>query len=111
MRQAIRITPIHPPWFEVVLAASCKETGQWQEAATAAKEALRKKAEDIDARLVLIEVYQAAGDTEAALALVREVSALRPDFSVAKWAEAQPLKDPAALERIAANLRAAGLAP
>jgi adenylate cyclase len=111
MRQAMRVTPIHPPWFEVILAASCKETRQWQDAIAAAKEALRKKADDVDARLVLIEVHQATGDVEAARALAREVCALRPDFSVAKWADTQPLKDRAVLDRIAANLRAAGLAP
>jgi adenylate cyclase len=111
MRQAMRVTPIHPPWFEVILAASCKETRRWQEATAAAKEALRKKPDDIDARLVLIEVCQATGETETADALVREVLALRPDFSVAKWAETQPLSDPATLARIARNLCAAGLTP
>jgi adenylate cyclase len=111
MRQAIRITPVHPPWFEAILAASCKETAQWQDATAAAKEALRKKADDIDARLVLIEICQAGGDVEAARELVREVTTLRPDFSVAKWAQTQPLRDRAALDRIAANLRSAGLAP
>lgn len=86
-----------------------KELRQWDDASTAAKEALRKKSDDIDARLVLIEVCRATGDADAARDLVQEVSKLKPEFSVAKWAETQPYKDLAVLERITANLRSAGL--
>ena len=38
------------------------------------------------------------------------VSEIRPDFSLVKWAETQPYRDSAALDRIVANLEAAGLA-
>jgi adenylate cyclase len=111
MRQAMRIIPIHPPWFDVILGASSKEIRRWGEATAAAKDALRKKSDDIDARLVLIEVFRAAGDDGSAGELVREVSTVRPDFSVSKWAETQPYKDLAVLERITENLRSVGLAP
>jgi hypothetical protein len=36
-------------------------------------------------------------------------STLQPDFSLAKWAETQPCRNLAVLERISANLRSAGL--
>ncbi|MGH8689398.1 MAG: tetratricopeptide repeat protein [Burkholderiales bacterium] len=94
----------------MVLAASFKEIRQWDEATTAAREAVRMKADDVDARLVLIEVCRAIGNADAAQELVQEASKLKPDFSVAKWAETQPYKDLAVLERITANLRSAGLA-
>ncbi len=110
MRQAMRITPVHPPWFNVILAASCKELQRWDEATAAAKEAMRKKSDDIDARLVLIEVCRATENEGSAREFAREVSTLRPDFSVSKWAETQPYKDLAVLERITANLRSAELA-
>jgi adenylate cyclase len=109
MRQAIRLAPVHAPWFEVVLAAACKEIRLWAEATEAAKKALQLKADDIDARLVLIEVCRATGDEASAREFVQEVSTLQPDFSVSKWAETQPYKDLAVLERITANLRSAGL--
>jgi len=110
MRQAMRLIPVHPPWFNVLLGASCKELRQWEDATAAAREALRKKSDDVDARLVLIEVCKAARSADAVRELVREVAAIKPDFSVEKWAETQPYKDPAVLERITANLRSAGLA-
>ena len=109
MRQATRLIPVHPPWFDVILAASCKEIRQWNEATAAAREAVRMRADDIDARLVLIEVCRATGNEGSAREYVREVSTLQPDFSVSRWAQTQPYKDPAVLERITANLRSAGL--
>ena len=109
MRQAMRLTPIHASWFEVVLAAGCKEIRRWDEATAAAKEALRIKPDDIDARLVLIEVCRATGNEGLARELANEVLALRPDFSLSEWAKTQPYRDPTVLERIVATLGAAGL--
>jgi len=109
MRQSMRLMPMHAPWFKVVLAASCKEIGQWDESTAAAGEALRMRPDDIDARLVLIEVCEAKGDANRVRQLLQEITKLTPDFSVAKWAEAQPYRDRAVLERITANLLSAGL--
>jgi len=109
IRQAIRLTPVHAAWFDDLLAASCKEVRQWAEAKAVATEVLRTKPDDIDARLVLIEVGLATGDVRSAREFAHEVLVLQPDFSVNKWAESQPYKDLAVLERIAAVLRSAGL--
>jgi adenylate cyclase len=109
VRQAMRFSPIHPPFFKAVLAASCKEMREWPEATAAAKELLRIKPDDVDARLVLIESSLAAGDRAAARELAGEVRRLQPGFSLATWAERQPYRDPKVLERIVAALRDAGL--
>jgi hypothetical protein len=93
----------------VVLAASCKELRQWDEAAAAAREAIRKKSDEVDARLVLTEVCAAIGDRISVQQLTQEVSTLLPDFSLSNWAETQPYRDLAVLERITADLRSAGL--
>ncbi|HET9352338.1 MAG TPA: hypothetical protein VFO02_13535 [Burkholderiales bacterium] len=68
-----------------------------------------REPDDIDARLVLIESCQATGDAAGARQLVDEVRKLQPDFSLQKWAERQPYRDPAVLARIVARLREAGL--
>jgi adenylate cyclase len=109
MKQAIRYSPVHGPWYETLLGASYKELGLWEEAIGACQAALRKKPDDIDARLVMIEAHEGAGNHDAALALAKEVLALRDQFTVSGWVKAQPYKDPAVLERIGAALRAAGL--
>jgi Tfp pilus assembly protein PilF len=109
VRQAMRFSPVHPPFFKAVLASSCKELHEWDDAAKLAREMLRMKPDDIDARLVLIESSLAAGDGAAARELGGEVRKLQPDFSLAKWAERQPYREAAVLERIVARLREAGL--
>lgn len=50
-----------------------------------------------------------AADEASTRELVREVSTLQPDFSVARWAGTQPYRDLVALDRISTNLRSAGL--
>jgi adenylate cyclase len=109
MRQAMRFSPAHPPWFKVVLASSCKEIRQWNDAGQVAKQVIRAKPDDVDARLVLIETCLGAGDGGAAREFAGEIRKLQPGFSLSQWAERQPYRDPAVLERIVAALREAGL--
>jgi adenylate cyclase len=109
IRQVMRISPVHPPWFKVVLASSCKEIGQWDVAAQVAREVLRMKPDDIDARLVLIESCRESADAAAAREFAEEIQKLQPEFSLAKWAERQPYRDATVLDRIVAALREAGL--
>jgi adenylate cyclase len=109
VRQAMRFSPTHPPFFKAVLAASCKEMREWDDAAKAAKDLLRMKPDDADARLVLIEAALAAGDRAAAGQYVEEIRKLQPQFSLEAWAARQPYRDPAVPQRILARLREAGL--
>ncbi|NIO40642.1 MAG: tetratricopeptide repeat protein [Burkholderiales bacterium] len=109
MKRAIRNTPVYAPWFVDVLAASYKEDGQLDNATAAAREALRLKPDDLDARLILIDAYQAAGRNARAHEIAQELLAIDPDFSLARWSELQPYREGAVLTRIVASLRRAGL--
>jgi adenylate cyclase len=109
MRQVMRISPVHPPWMKLVLAASYKELGQWDSAAQLAGEIIRVKPDDIDARLILAETAQARGDRAGAREFAGEIQRLHPDFSLPGWAERQPYRERGVLERIVASLRDAGL--
>jgi TolB-like protein/Flp pilus assembly protein TadD len=73
VQRAIRNTPIYPPWFVDILAASYKEDGQLDNATAAAREALRLKPDDLDARLILIDAYQSAGRHARAREIAQEV--------------------------------------
>ena len=106
---AIRNTPAYSPWLVDILAASYKETGQLDNATAAAREALRLKPDDLDARFVLIGAYQSAGRHERAREIAQEVLAIQPDFSLTEWSARQPYREPATLERVVESLRAAGL--
>lgn len=109
MRQAMRLTPVHPPWFKLILASSCKEIRRWDDATQVARDVIQMKPDDVDARLVLIEAALAAGNRPGAQQLAAEVRKQQPEFSLQKWAERQPYRDPAVLERIVAGLDEAGL--
>ena len=109
VRQAMRFSPVHPPFFKLVLAASCKELREWDSAAATAKEVLRTKPDDVDARLVLIETALSAGDGAVARDLAQEIRKLQPDFTLDQWAARQPFRDAAILPRIVGRLREAGL--
>jgi TolB-like protein/Flp pilus assembly protein TadD len=109
VQRAIRNTPIYPPWFVDILAASYKEDGQLDNATAAAREALRLKPDDLDARLILIDAYQSAGRHARAREIAQEVLTIDPSFSLARWSTAQPYREPAILERIVESLRTAGL--
>ena len=109
MKRAIRNMPVYSPWFVDILAASYKEYGQLDNATAAAREALRLKPDDLDARLILIDAYRSAGREARAQEIAQELLAIDPTFSLAKWSATQPYREPATLDRIAGNLRAAGL--
>ncbi|MFQ6022310.1 MAG: tetratricopeptide repeat protein [Acidiferrobacterales bacterium] len=109
VKRAIRNTPIYPPWFVDILAASYKEAGQLDNATASAREALRLKPDDLDARLVLVDAYQSAGRNARAREIAQEVLAIDPSFSLARWSATQPYREDAVLARIVESLREAGL--
>lgn len=109
VKRAIRNTPIYPPWFVDILAASYKEAGQLDDATASAKEALRLRPNDLDARLVLVDAYQSADRNARAHEIALEVLAIYPDFSLAKWSSTQPYIESSTLKRIVESLRKAGL--
>jgi tetratricopeptide (TPR) repeat protein len=109
VKYAMRNTPVYSAWLVDILAASYKETGQLDNATAAAREALRLKPDDLDARFVLIGAYQSAGRHERAREIAQEVLAIQPDFSLTEWSARQPYREPATLKRVVESLRTAGL--
>lgn len=109
VKRAIRYTPVYPLWFVNILAASYKEDGQLDNAAAAAREALRLSPDDLDAHLVLIDAYQSAGRNARAHEVAQEGLAICPDFSLAQWSSTQPYRESRTLKRIVESLRKAGL--
>ena len=109
VKRAIRNMPVYSPWFVDILAASYKEDGRLDNATAAAREALRLKPDDLDARFVLIGAYQSVGRNARACEIAQEVLAIDPNFSLAEWSPRQPYRESATLERIVESLRTAGL--
>ena len=106
---AIRLAPVSPPFFQVVLAAAYYGSGQYAEAIAAATEAVKADRNNLAAFLILAGANIELNRPEASQKAAAEVRRITPDFSLEKYAATQPYKDPAKLQQIIRTLQNAGL--
>ena len=108
-QRAIRLTPLFPPLFPAVLATGHYLCQQTDEAVDAARGAIELSPENLENHVVLAGALAAAGHPDQAASAVQEIHRLKKDFSLDAFAKSQPFKDPADLDRMLGDLRAAGL--
>ncbi|MEJ2221331.1 MAG: adenylate/guanylate cyclase domain-containing protein [Desulfobacterales bacterium] len=106
---AIRLAPVSPPFFQVVLATAHYGSGQYEEAIAAATEAIRADQNNLGAFLILAGANAALDRPEASQKAAAEIRRIKPGFSLEKYAVTQPYKDPATLEQVIRTLQKAGL--
>ncbi len=109
MEEAIRISPVHPSWFQSGLAAAYRGIGEVDKSIDAAKMGVKINSKDLDAHLILCGDYMISGFLEEAKSLAREIIKLDPKFSLDKYADTQPYKNEATLNRLIDDLREVGL--
>lgn len=109
LKEAIRITPVYPPWYMSLLAAAYRESGQVAQSMTAARHGIRLNPGDLEPRLVLCSAYVLAGQAQQARRAAQEIVAIDPTFSTARYVADQPYQDDRTLQRLADSLREAGL--
>jgi adenylate cyclase len=109
LKEAIRITPVYPPWYMSLLAAAYRESGQVAQSMTAARHGIRLNPGDLEPRLVLCSDYVLAGQLQQARQAAQEIVAIDPTFSTARYVADQPYQDDRTLQRLADSLREAGL--
>jgi TolB-like protein/Tfp pilus assembly protein PilF len=109
IRRAIRYSPVYPPWFVEILAASYREGGQVDFAVSAAQEGLRIAPQAVNCRLILASALVRGGWVADARRIAGEVAGVAPDFSLARHAAQEPYRDQAVLDRVVGELRSAGL--
>ena len=107
--KAIRLNPFGPTWYFLNFGNSYLLTGQYQEAITQYKKALRIAPNNIMAYLNLAATYSLLGRDEEARAEAEEVLRLNPRFSLDSIAKISPQKNQAQLDRYVQALRKAGL--
>ena len=106
---AIRLAPVCPPFFQVVLASAYFGSGLYDKAIAAATEAIQADPNHQAAYLILAAANIALDRLQAAQKAAAEVGRISPDFRLENYAATQPYKDPATLKQIIANLQKAGL--
>jgi adenylate cyclase len=109
LKEAIRITPVYPPWYMSLLAAAYRESGQLAQSIMAARHGIRLNPADLEPRLILCSDYVLAGRPQQAKEMVREIAAIDPAFSTERYLASQPYKEAQTLQRLADSLREAGL--
>lgn len=109
IREAMRISPLYPPWFLTILAAAYRDDGDIGSSMSVARQAIEIGPSDIDARLILCDGSYHTDRLQQAKSLVQEILAIEPLFSIAGYIQSQPYKDQKTLNRLAVSLREAGL--
>jgi tetratricopeptide (TPR) repeat protein len=109
LKEAIRITPVYPHWYIALLAAAYRESGALGPSIATARHGVRLNPADLDAHLILCGDLSLAGQSQQAGKEAQEILAIDPRFSLARYAESQPYRNPATLERLIGNLRESGL--
>jgi TolB-like protein/Flp pilus assembly protein TadD len=90
---ALRLSPVHPPLFPAALASAYYSCGRYEEAVTAAQTAIELESSDISPYVLLVATHAALGCAEDAQRAAQEVLEIKPEFTLAEFAQAQPYKD------------------
>ena len=106
---AIRLAPVYPPFFQQTLAAAFYGSGQYEKAIDSAKEVLMSDNDNVDALLILAGANAALDQQAEASQAASKIKRKAPDFSLKKYAETQPYRDPKILNHITSMLQRAGL--
>jgi len=109
VREALKLEKVYPTWLIDILAAAYRDCGEVELSIPTAKESLRLNPQNNDARLILCSDYKLMADPDQARRVADEIIANDPGFHLSDYAKSQPYKNPAALKRLIATLREAGL--
>jgi adenylate cyclase len=107
--KAIRLNPFGPSWYFLNFGHSYRMMGQYQEAVTQYKKALRIAPNNILAHLNLAGMYSLLGRDEEARAEAEEILRINPKFSLEYYAKTLPFRNQAVIDRYIEALRRAGL--
>jgi adenylate cyclase len=107
--KAIRLNPFGPTSYFLNFGTSYRMMGQYQEAITQYKKALRIAPNNIIAHIALAATYSLSGQDKEARAEAEEVLKINPKFSLESFAKTLPFKNQAQIDRLVEALRKAGL--
>lgn len=109
IRKAMRLSPVHPPWYSSVLAQACWLMGDQAKAAAIYEDAVAQNPAQIGPHIGLALCHVELGLEDEASAEARAIQEISPDFTLARYAERLTYRDPDHASRSIEALRKAGL--
>jgi len=109
LNHAIRLNPFAPYWYFLRLGQSYTLKGEYEEALKAYKKALQRAPEALATHAHLTALYVLLDRQEEAVAAVKKLLEIDPDFSVERTAKTLPFKNQAHLKLVVDAMRKAGL--
>jgi adenylate cyclase len=109
LNKAVRLNPMPPDFYLHEFGSCYRLMGRYDEAIAILKRILDGNPNYLDSRLNLIASYVMSGKEDAARAEAKEVLRQKPDFSVERFLNDFPYKDPEILDGLKECLLKAGL--
>ena len=105
----MRVQPLHPPFYLEMLSAAYYAKGEFESTVTTSRQALELNPGDVESRIFLAGAYIGLDRRDLAQEEGAEIKRIEPSFSILRFANAQPYRDQNMVQRIASDLRLAGL--
>ncbi len=110
MERAIRLSPVHPVWYENALGCGLWQLGRTAQAVEVLRYATRRDPDFIPAFASLASLLGDIGEVVEARSVFETLKSADPSFSAREWCDLLPFRDSAAREREFEGLMKAGVA-
>ena len=109
IRKAIRLCPVYPLWYLVMLGQVCRVLGKVDESIAAYSEMVNRDPDHIEGHIGFAGILSETGRIEQARASAAEILRINPKFSINRYTSNIAYRDQAVIMRFAEGLRKAGL--
>jgi adenylate cyclase len=109
IQKAMRLSPVYPWWYLMMLGQSARLLGMTDVTIDAYSEIVRLDSDSFEGLVGLAQILGESGKIREARATAAEVLRVDPEFSISEWVGNLAYSDPAEILRYAEGLRKAGL--
>jgi adenylate cyclase len=109
IRKAMRLSPVHPPWYLQNLGQAYRLLGEHDEAIKAYRELISRQPDILVGHISLAAIFGELNQLEQAVASAEEVLRINPEFSIKRYIGDLSYSNPAEVTRFAQGLRKAML--
>jgi len=109
LRTALRLNPDAGSLYFLLLGRALYFLGEYEQARVNLEQALKRNAENVEARVYLAAVLGQLGDNEGVAWQATEIRVVEPNFSANRWLATYPMTDERQKERLGQALLPLGL--